>query len=383
MIESREFVAAARARGFGLWTGVPCSYLTSFLNEVIASRDLQYVPASNEGEAVAVAVGSHIGGTPAIAMFQNSGLGNAVSPLTSLAHTHRTPVLLIVSRRGDPEGAPDEPQHELMGEVTTRLLDVIGVRWALFPEKAEEVGTCLDRALEHMEKTGLPYALVMRKGAVAPGAPPAIPAAKPLPKIAASPPPEPAHALKRDYLAALQRATTDRDVIISTTGYTSRELYALGDSPNQLYVVGAMGCASSVGLGLALARPDVRVTVIDGDGSALMRLGALPSIGYQRPPNLLHIVLDNGMHESTGGQFTVTSSMDLVAVASACGYPTAQRVYDAEALATIFAAPRHALGFVSAAVRPGVPADLPRPTITPPQVTRRLRDHLAGLERSP
>jgi len=382
MIESALFVAAARARGYGLWTGVPCSYLTSFLNEVIANRDLQYVAASNEGEAVAVAVGSHIGGTKAIAMFQNSGLGNAVSPLTSLAHTHRTPVLLIVSRRGDPEGAPDEPQHELMGEITTRLLDVIGIRWALFPEDAGEVDACLDRATAHMDGTGLPYALVMRKGAVAPGPAPAVPDAKPLPQIAASLTATPAHTRKRDYLAALQHAATDRDVFVSTTGYTSRELYALDDRPNQLYVVGAMGCVSSVGLGLALARPDVRVTVIDGDGSALMRLGALPAIGYQRPPNLLHIVLDNGMHESTGGQFTVSASVDLAAVASACGYATAQRVYDAPALAAIFAAPRHALGFVCAAVAPGVAADLPRPTITPPEVTKRLRDHLARLERS-
>jgi phosphonopyruvate decarboxylase len=383
MIASALFVAAARARGFGLWTGVPCSYLTSFLNEVISNRDLTYVAASNEGEAVAVAVGSHIGGTPAIAMFQNSGLGNAVSPLTSLSHTHRIPVLLIVSRRGDPEGAADEPQHELMGEITTRMLDVIGIAWERFPEDANEVDACLERATAHMEKTGLAYALVMRKGAVTPGPAPELPRAKTLPVIASTLDGTPAHTLKREYLAALQAAASERDILVSTTGYTSRELYALGDHPNQLYVVGAMGCVSSVGLGLALARPDVRVTVIDGDGSALMRLGALAAIGYQRPPNLLHVVLDNGMHESTGGQFTVTSSVDLAAVASACGYPASTRVYDPETLAGIFSAPRHELGFVCAAVAPGVPDTLPRPTITPPQVTRRLRDHLARLERSP
>lgn len=326
-------------------------------------------------------MGSHIGGLPAIAMFQNSGLGNAVSPLTSLSHTHRTPVLLIVSRRGDPEGAPDEPQHELMGEITTRLLEVIGVRWELFPEEAAGVEPCLDRALAHMDGTGLAYALVMRKGAVAPGPAPAVPHAKPLPAIASTLSSRPAHTLKREYLAALQRAAGQRDVLVSTTGYTSRELYALGDLPNQLYVVGAMGCVSSVGLGLALARPDVRVTVIDGDGSALMRLGALAAIGYMRPRNLLHVVLDNGMHESTGGQFTVTTSVDLAAVASACGYCAAERVYEPGRLAEIFSAPREALGFVCAAVAPGVPDDLPRPTVTPPEVTRRLRAHLARIER--
>ena len=380
MIESAQFVDAARARGFGLWTGVPCSYLTSFLNAVIADRSLDYVPASNEGEAVAIAVGSHIGGRRAVAMFQNSGLGNAVSPLTSLAHTHRVPVLLIVSRRGDPEGAADEPQHELMGEITTRMLDVIGVKWELFPTDPAQIESALGRAASHMDSTGLPYALVMRKGSVKSGPAPQIPPARPLHPAGSSGASRAAHTLKRDYLAAIQSAATERDIIVSTTGYTSRELYALGDKPNQLYVVGAMGCVSSVGLGLALARPDVRVTVLDGDGSALMRMGALAAIGYQRPSNLMHIVLDNGMHESTGGQFTVTSSVDLVAVASACGYPSAARVEDAAELAQIFAAPRDRLSFVAAAVAPGVPDDLPRPSITPPQVTQRLREHLSKLE---
>ena len=382
MIESAQFVDAARARGFGLWTGVPCSYLTSFLNAVIADRSLQYVPASNEGEAVAVAVGSHIGGRRAVAMFQNSGLGNAVSPLTSLAHTHRVPVLLIVSRRGDPAGAADEPQHELMGEITTRMLDVIGVRWELFPTQASEVEASLERAGSHMDETGLPYALVMRKGSVKASPPPAIPPPKPVRAADVPSTRHPPRTLKREYLAALQSAATDRDIFVSTTGYTSRELYALGDKPNQLYVVGAMGCVSSVGLGLALARPDVRVTVLDGDGSALMRLGGLAAIGYQRPPNLLHIVLDNGMHESTGGQFTVTSSVDLVAVAAACGYQAAVRVDNPDDLLRVFSAPRRELTFVSASVAPGVPDDLPRPSVTPPQVTQRLRDHLKRLEKT-
>jgi phosphonopyruvate decarboxylase len=267
-----------------------------------------------------------------------------------------------------------------MGEITTRMLDVIGVKWELFPTEANEVEAALARAGAHMDETGLPYAFVMRKGSVKSSPAPAIPAGKPLPAIAASAPQRPARTRKRDYLAAVQAAAGDRDIIVSTTGYTSRELYALGDKANQLYVVGAMGCVSSVGLGIALARPDVRVTVIDGDGSALMRLGALPAIGYQRPKNLMHIVLDNGMHESTGGQFTVTSSVDLVAIASACGYPVSRRVEDAAALRESFTAPRDALTFVVAAVTPGVPDDLPRPSITPPQVTQRLREHLAKLE---
>ena len=370
-----DFVEVARARGFALWAGVPCSYLTGFLNRVAGDSELDYIAASNEGDAVALAAGAALGGRRAVALFQNSGLGNAVNPLTSLVHPHRMPLLLIVSLRGDPAGAPDEPQHALMGATTTRLLELMDIRWEYFPRSAPE--TALKRAVEHMDRTGLAYCFVVRKDAVAGARAPA-----PLPALEHSPSstdaPVAAKASRREYLAALQAAAGPRDVLVSTTGYTSRELYALGDRPNQLYLVGAMGCASSVGLGLALARPDVRVTVLDGDGAALMRLGAMAMIGYRRPPNLLHVVLDNGMHESTGGQPTVTASIDLAAVARACGYPEVCRVAAPGALAERFSAVRNALRFVHAAVSPGV-GELPRPSIGPAEVAQRLRDYLAAL----
>jgi phosphonopyruvate decarboxylase len=142
-----------------------------------------------------------------------------------------------------------------------------------------------------------------------------------------------AKAKRRDYLAAVQAVAGERDILIATTGFTGRELYALDDRSNQIYLVGAMGCASSVGLGLALARPDLRVTVLDGDGAALMRMGALAAIGYQRPSNLLHVMLDNGLHESTGGQATVSPSVDFAAVAAASGYPVVQHCNSADQLA--------------------------------------------------
>jgi phosphonopyruvate decarboxylase len=370
-----DFVDAARERGFSLWAGVPCSYLTAFLNRVAGDSRLDYVAAANEGDAVALAAGAGLAGRRAVAMFQNSGLGNAVNPLTSLVHPHRMPLLLIVSLRGDPEGAPDEPQHALMGATTTRLLELMDIRWEYFPRSAPEAA--LGRAVEHMERTGLAYAFVVRKDAVSGAAAPAALPAVELPASSIDTPPA-GSASRRDYLAALQAAAGARDILVSTTGYTSRELYALGDRPNQLYLVGAMGCASSVGLGLAIARPDVRVTVLDGDGAALMRLGAMATIGYRRPPNLLHVVLDNGMHESTGGQPTVSGSIDLAAVARACGYPDVHRVAEPQALARLFSAPRGSLAFVSAAVRPGV-GELPRPKIGPAEVADRLRAHLAGL----
>ena len=373
---SADFVDAARSRGFSLWAGVPCSYLTAFLNRVAGDPRLDYVAAANEGDAVALAAGAGLAGRRAVAMFQNSGLGNAVNPLTSLVHPHRMPLLLIVSLRGDPEGPADEPQHALMGATTTRLLELMDIHWEYFPRSAPE--TALERAVDHMERTGLAYCFVVRKDAVAgASAPAALASLNVAPSITQEP--KASKASRREYLAALQAAAGPRDVFVSTTGYTSRELYALGDRPNQLDLVGAMGCASSVGLGLAIARPDVRVTVLDGDGAALMRLGAMATIGYRRAPNLLHIVLDNGMHESTGGQPTVTASIDLCAVARACGYPQVHRVADPRELAQCFAAPRDALGFVCAAVTPGV-GELPRPRIGPAEVASRLRAHLAALK---
>ena len=133
-------------------------------------------------------------------------------------------------------------------------------------------------------------------------------------------------------LNAIQSSATDKDVLIATTGYTGRELYGCSDRPNQLYMVGSMGCASSLGMGLALASPRHRVIVIDGDGAALMRLGAMTSIGYERPANLIHILLDNSVHESTGAQPTVSKSVDFCSIASACGYENVIRTADPKLL---------------------------------------------------
>jgi phosphonopyruvate decarboxylase len=168
MIEAELFVDAARDRGFGLWSGVPCSYLTPFINYVIDAPGIRYVPAANEGDAVAIAAGSRLGGVPGIALFQNSGLGNAVNPLTSLTHTSRIPILIITTLRGEPGGPADEPQHALMGAITTSLLELMDIPWEYFPGEAEDVQPALDRALLHLNGSRSPYAFVMRKGGVSP-----------------------------------------------------------------------------------------------------------------------------------------------------------------------------------------------------------------------
>src|ERR1700742_3212210 len=164
MIEAAQFVEAARERGFDWYAGVPCSYLTPFINYVLQDPQLHYVSAANEGDAVALAAGVTLGGDGhgglgrSITMMQNSGLGNAVSPLTSLTWTFGLPQLLIVTWRGQP-GVPDEPQHALMGPITPAMLETMEVPWELFPSTLETIGPALDRAMGHMEATGRPYAL--------------------------------------------------------------------------------------------------------------------------------------------------------------------------------------------------------------------------------
>ncbi len=375
MIKPADFLTQAKARGYQLYTGVPCSYLRAFIDYVIDSDSLRYVAATNEGDAIAVAAGSELGGLRAVCMFQNSGLGNAVSPLSSLTATFKIPMLLIVTHRGEPGAPTDEPQHEMMGRVTPDMLELLGVPWERFPTEPDQVAPTLERADRWMADHSTPYALLMSSGSVEPWS-----------RTESSPRPlgVPARVADRsaatswrgEVLAALRSVARPTDVIVATTGYTGRELYSLGDHPGNLYVVGSMGCASSVGLGLAIARPRHRVIVIDGDGAALMRLGALATIGAEQPPNLVHVLLDNGQHESTGGQHTVTDVTDLAAVAAACGYPVVERATHPEQLARLVDGHTDATMFVHFPTHAGVPGKLPRPTISPPEVAQRLRSFL-------
>src|ERR1700744_6199841 len=172
MIEARQFVEAARAKGFRWYAGVPCSFLTPFINYVLQDAQLRYVSMANEGDAVALIAGVALAGSVeapygrGVAMMQNSGLGNAVSPLTSLTWTFRLPQLLIVTWRAQP-GISDEPQHALMGPITPAMLETMEIPWELFPTETSQIDAALERACKHMDETGRPYALVMQKGSVA------------------------------------------------------------------------------------------------------------------------------------------------------------------------------------------------------------------------
>ena len=380
MIQAEEFVEAARKLGFKRYTGVPCSFLTPFINYVINDDTLEYVSSANEGDALATAAGASIGGERSVVMMQNSGLGNAISPITSLAWVFRIPVLIISTHRGAP-GVKDEPQHELMGQITGKLFDTMQVPWEPFPDEKSLIEPALQRALSHMQKENRPYGFIMQKGTVA------------------------KHPLKKDPIARITNRKTQRKhftgksnggltrtsvlqhiinltpesetVIIATTGYTGRELFALSDRDNHFYMVGSMGCASSLGLGLALARPELQVVIIDGDGAALMRMGNFSTIGTYGGANLIHLLLDNEAHDSTGAQATVSANVRFADIAAACGYAVAYDGDDLNLIDELFSTgkvtgPR----FGHLKIRIGTMENLPRPDIKPPEVLRRLMQHI-------
>jgi phosphonopyruvate decarboxylase len=279
----------------------------------------------------------------------------------------------------------------LMGPITPALFEQMQIPWELFPNTPQAIEPVLARAVAHMNTQRTPFALIMQQDAVAPHplttAP--VPVARGTFCESLEWPKE--RPSRGEVLRAVRAVVAPGSVLIATTGFTGRELYALGDRVDQLYMVGSMGCAAALGLGLAIGRPDTPVIVLDGDGALLMRLGILATLGIERPPNLIHIVLDNEVHDSTGGQSSAAHSVDFAAVAAACGVPTALRADTAEALARAVQAAR-GLTLIHIKTKPGSPKELPRPKITPEAVALRVRtwlgearDHLAasdGVERS-
>jgi phosphonopyruvate decarboxylase len=391
MIEARHFVEAARERGFRWYAGVPCSFLTPFINYVLQDPSLRYVSMANEGDAVALIAGVALGGDAGaphgrgVAMMQNSGLGNAVSPLTSLTWTFRLPQLLIVTWRAQP-GIADEPQHALMGPITPAMLEIMEIPWELFPAESAQIGPALDRAIAHMDQNGRPYALVMQKGSVAshplkPGIGTISSRSRATAAIqAAHDPAADARPSRQDALrTVVARTSPESTVLLASTGYCGRELYAIDDRPNHLYMVGSMGCVLPLALGLALARPDIRVIALDGDGAALMRLGAFATVGAYGPANLWHLLLDNGVHDSTGGQATVSPRVSFAVMAAACGYASALETDDLGRISGwLMERPVDGARFARLFIRPGAPSELPRPSVTPVEVKTRLMQHIGA-----
>lgn len=379
MIRADQFLNPARELGFNFYTGTPCSYLKPFINYVIDTDGFDFIDSVNEGDAVAIAAGATVGGKRAVVMFQNSGLGNAVNPLTSLTYTFNLPVMIITTLRGEPGGAADEPQHELMGQITTTMLETMKIKWAYFPQTEAEIQPALNLADQYMKKTNQPYVFVMRKDDVADY------------KLQKKPAPSKkefkidhqdcfeldynAREMRTPVLEAIQN-DLGRDVaIVATTGKTGRELYEVGDRENQFYMVGSMGCALAFGLGIALCKPNLKVVVIDGDGALLMRTGSMATVGAYNPKNLVHILIDNEVHDSTGGQGTVTGGISFGAISKGFGYPhvhTTDRLDQFSKILKDIKNKNEGAVFVHLKTKKGSPEKLGRPKVTPAEVAIRF-----------
>lgn len=379
MIAAGQLISGLVDRGITAVTGVPCSYLTPVINRAISDPAVRYLPAAQEGDAAALAAGAWLGGGLGCVISQNSGLGNMVNPITSLLQASRIPALLMVTWRGQP-GLPDEPQHELMGEITPALVDLMRIDRSLLPADPQALAHTLDLAWAQLRQRRS-YAVLIERDTVAPEAlhePVPVAVAGTVHGRGAGQPPARMAALER-----LLAAAGEQSAIVSTTGKTSRELYTIADREQHFYLVGAMGAAGPVGLGVALHTPRP-VIVVDGDGAVLMRLGSLAMAGAFAPRNLVHVVLDNGVHDSTGGQRTLAGCVDLPSVAAACGY---RAVYRCAGLDGLDAALAEATGagagpsLVYLPVQPGSVSGLGRPKVAPSQVAQRFREFVCGSGR--
>ena len=370
MLSLNKFGFLLKNRKYQFFTGVPCSFLKGLINYAI--NEAEYIACANEGDAVAVASGASLGGKKSIVLMQNSGLTNATSPLTSLNHTFQLPVLGFVSLRGE-EGLQDEPQHELMGKITTDFLDIMKIKWAFLPSNLDDAEKALQEADYWIEKNQT-FFFVVKKGTFE---------EEPLKEQSSFEPSKiKSHPkVSEDELPgryeALQKISSIADpdtLVIATTGHTGRELYDILDAPNNVYMVGSMGCASSLAMGLALARPDKKVVVIDGDGALLMRMGAAATLAYYHPPNLFHLLLDNQCHGSTGGQNTVSSRIDFIALAQSLGYPFSSYIHSLDELEKNLQAwnENQILSFSYLKIRKGSKKPLGRPKVKPHEIKTRL-----------
>lgn len=306
-----QFLDALSAFGVRFVSGVPCSYFTGPLQLIDAHSDLHYVAAANEGGALAAAAGARLAGTPSAVLVQNSGFGNLINPLTSLLIPYRIPVLAVMSMRGWPTADSGEPQHRVMGKVVQDWLSTMDVPFWEFTADGPPLPQLLDEAATALAD-GSPAFVLVGKGAIGADDP-----VRPcLPQRSA-----PAVITGATLAATVWELADPHDPVLATTGYLSRALFHAGDRSSHFYMQGSMGHVASVALGVALHRPDRRVIVLDGDGAALMHLGAFASVGGTRPPNLVHVVFDNGSYESTGAQ-PVPAAVDFAAIAAACGYRT-------------------------------------------------------------
>lgn len=362
MLDPKDFYQALARADVTFYAGVPDSLLKDFCAYVTDTTPPErHVITANEGGAVALAMGHWLAtGQLGLVYMQNSGLGNTVNPLTSLADpaVYGVPMLLMVGWRGSP-GEKDEPQHARMGLVTRETLAAMQVAHTVLPDDPAEAEKAIAAAIADAKTREAPHALVVKKGTFG---------EYKLQNKAKDPYP-----MTREQAITRFVETLSRDaLVVSTTGMPSRELFEVREARKEshetdLLIVGGMGHASQIALGVALQKPARPVWCLDGDGAVIMHMGGLSTIGQLKPKNFKHVVLNNGAHDSVGGQPTVAFAIDICAIARACGYPTAicattEAELDA-GLAAIAAAEGPAL--LEVRVKKGARKDLGRPTMTP------------------
>ncbi len=307
------------------FTGVPDSTFKSWMNFLEDKKDkfLTNIIASNECEAVGIATGYHLSTNKiGVVYLQNAGLGKTVNPITSLVdkEVYSLPMLLMIGWRGEP-GKKDEPQHLKMGKITLPLLELLGIPFSILPKEKTSARLVIEEAKKYILDTASPYSIILKSETLDPF---------PVKKT------EEVFVLKREQVIETILDYTDENyAIVATTGKTSRELFEArirrNEIPRDFYTVGSMGCASSISLGIAL-NTSKKVLVLDGDGATLMQMGTIPTIGYYKPKNLIHFILDNQSHESTGGQPTVSEVVHFNEVAISCGYESAVIISSKEEL---------------------------------------------------
>ena len=372
-LDPAELHRVLSENGIEFYAGVPDSLLKDFIAYLSEHTPLErHVIAANEGGAIALAAGYHLAtGRIAAVYLQNSGLGNAINPLTSLVdpEVYGIPVLLIVGWRGMP-GVADEPQHRKQGRVTTGQLDVLGFPYVELTPDVTDLHDAVSGLLARMNAGRTPGVLLVAPGTFS--------------RYRPSVSPAPRFGMRReDALRIVLDRLDPLDVVVCTTGMASREVFEARERAGQAHdqdflTVGSMGHCSQIALGLALAQPDRRTICLDGDGSVIMHMGALAIIGARGPANLHHVVINNGVHDSVGAQPTVGFSIDLPAIAAACGYRATRRVGSIAEVASALGelGGQNGPTLLEIRVDPGAREDLGRPTLTPAENKERLMEFL-------
>jgi len=337
-VAGSELASLLERRGFDFFAGVPCSLIEDLIAVLQAHPRLPYIPAPREDVAVGLAAGAWFAGRRPAVLMQNSGLGTSLNALASLALMYGLPALLLITWRG--HLGKDAPEHILTGEISPGLLELLRIPHRVL--SADTLEADLAWTVETMDRAMQPVALLVPPGVVEIGkaghgaAEPTRPSARTATEPAdswpiATPLVLTPHISRRDAIAAVREAL-GRELMIHANGYMCRESFSLGDRPENFYMIGSMGLASAIGLGLSLVDHDRATVVLDGDGNLLMNLGVLPLVAALQPRHFVHIVLDNEVYGSTGSQRSLSAETRLDRLAAAAGYRTVASVTAADAI---------------------------------------------------